>query len=347
MSGVSSHLLVVGLSHRTAPVAIRERAALDAQLERMMLQCLVRDPCVREVVALSTCNRTELYAHVRSPEEGQVALSAALVSWTAIGPGELARSRYVFADEDAVLHLLRVAASLDSMVLGESEIQGQVRQAVTRADAAGTVGPELRDLFRRALITGKRVRRNTGVGRGAVSAPQAAVALAARHMPDLPQRRALVIGAGRAAEATAQVLVGRGLRDLVVLNRSDGAAERLAQRFGGRSAPLSALERELPDADILICSTDSPSPLVSADDVRRALGPARSEPLVVIDIAVPRDVDPAVRNMPGLVLFDVDDLEAVVRGHHDQRRREAMRAELIVRDEADRHLGRTRISFAA
>src|SRR4051812_38856365 len=165
MNGTSPHLLVVGLSHRTAPVAIRERAALDEERERRLFGCLAQDPCVREVVALSTCNRTELYAHVRSPEEGQVSLSAALVRWTAIDPGELARSRYVFADADAVVHLLRVAASLDSMVLGESEIQGQVRQALARAVELGSAGPELRDLFRRALVTGKRVRRATEVGR--------------------------------------------------------------------------------------------------------------------------------------------------------------------------------------
>jgi glutamyl-tRNA reductase len=340
MSADAAHLLVVGVSHRTAAVALREKASLDAAAERAVLQALARDPCVQEAVALSTCNRTELYASVRSPQEGLLALSAALVGATSIGFDELARARYVHADDVAVLHLLRVAASLDSMVLGESEIQGQVRLALSAAERVGTAGPVLRELFRRALVSGKRVRRLTGVGRGAVSIAQAAVELAARNVTDLGSRRALLVGAGRAGESTARSLVGRGLRELMVLNRSPEAAAQLARRFGGQAGPLSALPYELEAADIVICCTDSPTPLVSANAVARAIAGPREHPLVMIDIAVPRDVDGSARLLPGVVLLDVDDLTALVRENYGERMREAARAEHIVREEANRHLRR-------
>ncbi len=340
-------LVVAGISHRTAPLELREKAALDECARHALLADLAADPRVHEAIALSTCNRTELYAAVRSREEGARALSAAHARHTRVGAHELTRVRYVLAGTEAVEHLLRVAASLDSMVLGESEIQGQVRAALAHGDQAGTVGRELRDLFRRALVTGKRVRRVTGIGRGAVSASRAAVELAADAMSGLHDRRALLIGAGRAAEASGHALVKHGVRQPVVLNRSQPNAQCLARALGGRAATLGALDRELAAADLVVCSTGSPLPLVTAAAVERALAGRSDRPLVLIDLAVPRDVEPAVRDITGAVVFDVDDLDAAVREHHDERLREAARAEQIVRDEVDRHLRRRELPAIA
>jgi glutamyl-tRNA reductase len=331
-------LLALGLSHRTAPVALRERASLTPEREATLLRALAADAGVDEAVALSTCNRTELYAVVCSRGYGVRALSAALVAAAAIDAGELRHARYALSGNAAAEHLLRVATSLDSMVLGESEIQGQVRQALARGHDAGTVGPELRELFRRALIAGKRVRRHTDVGRGSVSVAQAAVELALRHAPELADSGALLLGAGRAAEATARALVGRGLGRLVVANRSEGSAARIAARFGGRAAALGDLGAELAAADIVVCSTSSESTLVGGADVRAALEGRTGAPLVLIDLAVPRDVDPAVRELEGVVMIDLDDLEAVVRANAGQREGEVARARWIVRFELDRYV---------
>jgi glutamyl-tRNA reductase len=339
-------LLALGLSHRTAPVAMRERASLTPARAAGLLRSLAADAGVLEAVALSTCNRTELYAVARSRRHGIDALSAALLGATAIETGELRRVRYVLSGDAVAEHLLRVSASLDSMVLGESEIQGQVRQALVAAQDAGTVGPELRELFRRALIAGKRVRRHTDLGRGSVSLAQAAVELALRHVGDLGSSRALLLGAGRAAEATARTLVGRGLGCLVVANRSEPSAAQIAKRFDGRAASLGDLDDELAAADIVVCSTGSESTLVGIESVRAALERRPGATIVLVDIALPRDVDPGVRGLDGVVLIDLDDLDSVVRENAGQREREAVRAAFIVRAELRRYI-RSRASTRA
>jgi glutamyl-tRNA reductase len=333
-------LLALGLSHRTAPVATRERAALTPRREAAVLASLAASPVVVEAAALSTCNRTELYAVASSRRHGIGVLTAALVGATAIEPGELRAARYVLTGADAARHLLRVSTSLDSMVLGESEIQGQVRHALSVAQDAGTAGPELRELFRRALIAGKRVRRETDLGRGAVSVAQAAVELALGHVGDPPGSRALLLGAGRAAEATARALVGRGVGELVVANRSEPSAGQIAERFRARPARLADLDAELAAADVVVCSTGSESTLLGIERVRAALAGRPGARIVLIDIAVPRDVDPGVRALGGVVLIDMDDLEAVVRDNAHQREREAVRAARIVDDELQRYVRR-------
>jgi glutamyl-tRNA reductase len=339
-------LVALGLSHRTAPLAVRERAALSETAVAALLRELVLDPRVAEAAALSTCNRTEIYAAVRSLEEGVAAISKALVGHTRLSHGELVRARCVLAGPGAAEHLLRVAASLESMVLGESEIQGQVRQGIARAERAGSAGPLLRELFRRALVTGKRVRRATGIARGAASVSQAAAELALGELGDPATSCALVLGAGRAAGSAALALARRGIEEIVVMNRSHAAADELARRVHGRSAPIGALGAELARADLAVCSTGSPVALLGPPAVRAALAERPSRPLVLVDIAVPRDVEPGVRVVPGVLLFDIDDLEAAVRESRLERAREARRAEAIVAEELERHLG-PREAYAA
>jgi glutamyl-tRNA reductase len=328
-------LIVLGLSHRTARVEQREKAALDEAAAVKMLRGLRSAPAVAEAAVLSTCNRTEIFAVV-GDAAGEAALACALVAHSAISADELAAARYVQREERAARHLFRVAASLDSMVIGESEIQGQVRAARDLARREGTLGPLLEQAFAQALHTGRRVRAQTRVAAGAVSVSSVAVDLARAALGDLRGRRALLIGAGQAAEATARALLGQGLAEVVVANRTPATAGRLAQRFGGRAAGLEALVDEVADVDVVISSTDAAGTILDAESFGRALRRARRRPLVVIDIAVPRDVDPRVGALPGVRLHNIDDLRRVAEANLNGRRLEAVKAEAIVAAELAR-----------
>jgi glutamyl-tRNA reductase len=337
--GMDRRLLVVGLSHRTAPVAQREKARLADSAARSLLGALLGHPAVGECAVLSTCNRTELLAVLADQAWGEAVLSQALVDHSRIARHELAEARYVHDDEVAARHLFRVAAGLDSMVLGESEVQGQVRAARELARAAGTLGPLLDLTFAHALRAGRRVRAQTLVGAGAVSVSSVAVDLARVAIGDLRDRRALLVGAGRAAEAAARALLGQGLSEVVVANRTPATAIRLAARFGGRAAGLDALADDMAAVDVVISSTDAAQTIVDANSLARALERRRQRPLVLIDIAVPRDVDPRVGELPGVRLYDIDDLRRVADANLDGRRREAVRAEAIVDAEVRRFAG--------
>jgi glutamyl-tRNA reductase len=332
--GASGRLLVLGLSHRTAPVEQREKASLAEPAARSVLGVLLGDPAVSEAAVLSTCNRTELFAVVADSACAEATLSKALVDHSRISADELAEARYVHCQHSAARHLFRVAASLDSMVLGESEIQGQVRAARDLAREARTLGPLLDRTFAQALATGRRVRSQTRVAAGAVSVSSVAVDLARTALGDLRDRRALLVGAGRAAEATARALLGQGLAEIVVCNRTPATASRLAGRFGGRAAGLESLAHDLAAVDVVISSTNAARTILDADGLTRALHSER--PLVLIDIAVPRDVDPGVAKLPGVRLHNIDDLKRVAEANLNGRRKEAVRAEVIVAAEMRR-----------
>jgi glutamyl-tRNA reductase len=332
--GAGGRLLVLGLSHRTAPVEQREKASLAEPAARSALGVVLGDPAVSEAAVLSTCNRTELFAIVADPARAEATLSKALVDHSRITTDELAEARYVHRGHSAAHHLFRVAASLDSMVLGESEIQGQVRAARDLAREAGTLGPLLDRTFAQALATGRRVRSQTRVAAGAVSVSSVAVDLARTALGDLRDRRALLVGAGRAAEATARALLGQGLAEIVVSNRTPATASRLAGRFGGRAAGLESLVHDLAVVDVVISSTDAARTILDADSLTRTLHSER--PLVLIDIAVPRDVDPRVAKLPGVRLHNIDDLKRVAEANLNGRRKEAARAEVIVAAEVRR-----------
>lgn len=330
-------IVTVGVSHKTAPVEQREKLSLTDSAARTLARELVRHPEIAEAVVISTCNRTEAYVHALDGPAAEEAICDALVGHSAMSRSEFDCIRYALQDDRAVGHLFRVASSLDSMVVGESEIQGQVRTAWESAVDEDATGVLLDRLFRQSLETGKRVRTETKVAVRPVSVSTVAADLAREALPDLGGRRGLVIGGGRMAEATARALMERGLGELVVINRTVGTAREIAERLGGLGLGFDCLADELAEADVVVCSTDAPHPVLSADQVTEALRERPTRPMVLIDIAVPRDVEPAASAVHGAVLFDIDDLERVVAQHRDERQEHARRAEVIVGEEVERY----------
>jgi glutamyl-tRNA reductase len=326
-------LLLVGTSYQRAPVELRELLAYDPELRRVALGRLAAEGA--EAAVLSTCNRTEVYGVSAEPEELEERIYGELAELSGLSHSELAPALYSVSDEAAAVHLFRVAAGLDSMVPGEAQILGQVREAYEAARETETTGPTLHRLFRHALRVGKRVRTETAIGENPASVSSAAAELAERVFDDLAGRRILLLGAGKTADLTAANLISRGVGEIVLANRSPERAEALARRFGGRAVGLDEVEAELAHADVVVASTSSQGFVVSAAQVERALKERRGRPIFFIDIAVPRDVDPAAIELEGCYLFDIDDLERVVAESVAGRREEAVRAEAIVSEEAD------------
>ena len=330
------NLLVLGLSHKTARVEQREKASLSEKEARALLRDLLATGAVSEAVALFTCNRTEVYAAAPDALAAEDAVASAIVTHSRISPDELACARYVLRDERAAAQLFRVASSLDSMVLGESEIQGQVRAAWDTAREEEASGPVLNHLFRQAIEVGKRVRSETRITQGPTSVAAVAVQLAREAFDDLPHRRALLIGAGQVGEATARSLVDSGVCGLTVANRTVSTARLVAEKVGGTGVGFDRLEGELVAADIVVSSTDAPHLILSHDHIERVMAARAHRPLILIDIAVPRDLDPRIGEVAGAVLYDIDDLERVVEASISERLREAERAETIVGSEVRR-----------
>jgi glutamyl-tRNA reductase len=319
-------VVLVGISHHQAPVELRERAALDPKRAAELANQLAGERS--EAVCLSTCNRTELYLADESVEEAERKAEAALLALeTELGP-----ALYRLHDEAAALHLFRVAAGLDSLVPGEGEILGQVRAA----HDAGANGPILDRLFRQALHAGKKARAQTAIGESPASVSAAAAALAEQVFGDLRGRTILVIGAGKVGELAVRNLASRGATIAFIANRSVDRAAEIAGRFGGQALPLDRVDAELERADVVLSSTSAPGWIVTRDQVERALPARKGRPLFLIDLAVPRDLDPGIHELDGCYLYDIDDLEAVVAETLAGRRREAARAEAIVAEEAER-----------
>jgi glutamyl-tRNA reductase len=322
-------LTLAGVSHHRAPIELRERVALDIDACRALAQRLVQQ-LDGEAVVLSTCNRTELYL-VRDEHAEDVAVDT-LAQLAGERADDLAAALYRLHDEGAALHLFRVAAGLDSLVPGEGEILGQVRSAFE----AGSAGPFLDRLFRQALHTGKRVRMETAIAESPASVPSAAAALAQQVFGELTGRRVLVLGAGKMSESTARNLRSRGAEIAVVANRSLAHGEDLARQLGARALALDAIETELEHVDVIVSATSSSDLVLSRESVAAALRSRKGRPLLLVDLAVPRDLDPAINELEGCFLYDVDDLEAVVAETLSGRRGEATRAEQLVAGEADR-----------
>jgi glutamyl-tRNA reductase len=283
---------------------------------------------------LSTCNRTELYL-VHGDEETAAACAFAELSALAeMSESEVAPLLYTLTDEAAALHVFRVASGLDSLIPGEAQILGQVRAAYELARGADTAGPVLHRLFRQALRVGRRVRTETAIGENPASISSAAAELAERVFGSLEGRRILILGAGKMSDLATVNLVSRGVESVFVANRSVERAERLASRFGGRAVGLDEVESELESADVVVASTSARGFVLSASQVERAMAKRRGRPIFFIDIAVPRDIDPAVNEIEGCYLYDVDDLERVVEESVAGRKEEAVRAEAIASEEA-------------
>lgn len=325
-------VVTVGVSHKTAAVDLREKVALSTGKISGILSDLTARDEIDEAVALSTCNRSELYLAGPDPAAAEQHAHEVLVRHSRVGERELACARYLLRDDQASRHLFRVAASLDSMVLGESEIQGQVRDAWEQAMALGASGAQLNRLFRGALEVGKQVRSETAIGRGAVSVSSAAVDLARATLGDLSRSSVLVLGAGRMAEATTRALVDHGAAGVVVANRTASTARALAERVGGRGVDLAHVGPELEIADIVISSTNAPHLILKREDLASVVERRQERPMLLIDISVPRDLDPQLAGLSGVTLHDIDALERVVESNLNGRRREVDRGEVIVAD---------------
>ena len=325
-----SDLFALGISHKTAPLELRERLALTEGRAAGVLSDLRASEQVSEAAAISTCNRTELYLVVSDPVEAENVALGALSRQAGIRPTELVGSLYSHRGIEAARHLFRVAAGLDSMIVGEAEIQGQVKRAYELALVEGATGAILNRLFRGALAAGKRVRSETRIGEGAISVPSAAVELATRTLGDLGDRRVLLIGAGETAELTARALAARGVDAVFVANRRYDRAIGLAQRFGGSAVRFEELPEQLGQADIVVSSTNSPHHIVEREELELVAAERDGRPLLLIDLAVPRDIDPSCREVTGVVVRDVDDVQTIADRNASGREVEARRAEVLV-----------------
>jgi glutamyl-tRNA reductase len=334
-----SELLALGASHKTAPLALRERIALTEGGAERLVHELTGHDTIAEAVALSTCNRTELYLVVRDPVEAESAVLALLARRAGIRPTELVDGIYSLRNCDAARHLYRVASGLESMIVGEAEVQGQVKRAYEAALAARTTGPMTNKLFRAALATGKRVRSETAISAGRASVASVAVDAAQEALGDLRDRHVLIVGAGETAELTARALHDHGVSTMFVANRRRERAIALAQRFGGASGSFDALPTELARADIVISSTSSPHTLLGAEELALVVRERHGRPLLLIDLAVPRDIDHDCGELPGVTVLDVDGLQAQVARHISVRKAEARRAESIVEEEIQAFAG--------
>jgi glutamyl-tRNA reductase len=327
------HLTLVGLSHKTAPVEIRETLTFPANRQEDALAMLTSTSAVNEAVIVSTCNRTEIYCVTASGSDGPDAVIDFIADYHDLDRHELARYLYVLEGEAVVRHLFRVVASLDSMVLGEAQILGQVKEAYEASFNAGASQRIFNKLFRQSFELGKRVRNETEIGENAVSISYAAVELAKQVFDTLEGRTILVLGAGKMSELTAKHLVSNGVKKVLVANRTYERAQELADKFSGEAILYDELFDRMREADIVISSTAATHYVVTKERVAAARKGRRGSPLFFIDIALPRDIDPAVNDLADVYLYNIDDLSGVVSQNLEERMREAERAEVIIAEE--------------
>jgi glutamyl-tRNA reductase len=328
--------VVVGLNHRTVPLPVLERVTVPPAQVPKALRDLAGREHLAEVALLSTCNRTEVYACCTKFHPGVADASEFLAEQAGMRAADLSDHIYSYYDEAAVAHLFGVAAGVDSVILGEGQILGQVRDALKVAESEGTAQQALSRVFRHAIEVGKRSRAETGIGRGAVSLSSAAVALAAERLGTLVERRVLVLGAGEMGEGMARSLAGSGVAEVVIAGRGTDRATELAARVGGRAIPIERLPQALVAADLVFTSTGATDIVISHDDIEVAMQRRFGRPLLVVDIAVPRDVDPGVADIPEVTLLDMDDLKAFAESSMDRRRREVARVRRIISAELER-----------
>ncbi|MCB1040248.1 MAG: glutamyl-tRNA reductase [Acidimicrobiales bacterium] len=329
-------VVVIGLNHRTMPLDLFERMTVDGARLPKALHDLSSREHVGEVVVLSTCNRTEVYALAERFHGAYADVRNFLSELAFVTPDEFADHLYVHYDTEAVRHLFSVASGLDSAVLGEAEILGQVRSAWEKAGEEASSGPVLNLLFRHALETGKRARTETEIARGTASVSHAAVEMAAERLGDLTGKRVLIMGAGEMAEGMATALRGAGVADVLVANRTWRKARTLADRVGGQAVRLSDLPAALLEVDLLLTSTGSLVPVVEHDDFAPVMAERAGRPLLIVDIAVPRDVDPAVAHLPGVTLLNIDDLRRFAQAGVERRSHELAAVESIIDEELSR-----------
>lgn len=325
------NIVLVGLSHKTAPLEMRERLAFGEPLLSDALARLVDRELVDEGLIVSTCNRVELIASTTyGADRGLECLADFLSEFHQLPPNTLNGHVYKHADAHAIKHLFRVASSLDSMVVGESQILGQVKEAYQHAVDAGTIGRVLSQLMHRTLTVAKRIRTETGVAQNPVSVSSVAVELARKIFQDLSDKTVLLVGAGEMGELAARSLINAGTYKLIVTNRSADRAEEIASKYSGGAVNFEAFYNVLPSADIVLCSTGAPEYVIRRAETKRALKPRKKGPVLFVDISVPRNIDPGVARLENAFLFDIDDLNSVVQTNIREREMEAARAESII-----------------
>src|SRR5436305_6104560 len=328
-------IVLVGLNHKTAPIEVRERLAFSDEACAEGLRLLVDGEIVNEGLIVSTCNRVEILAATSGERfaEGTERITDFLSRSRSVAHEDFSKHLYSHTDDAAVRHVFRVASSLDSMVLGEPQVLGQVRHAYSLAVEAGTAGRVLNRLVHQAFRVAKRVRTETGIAASAVSISYMAVELGRKIFGDLKGRTVMIIGAGEMAELSAKHLTSAGVSRVLVCNRTEENARQLAAQFNGEAVEFQRLSTNLAEADIVICSTGASEYLITPAIAREALEKRRNRPSFFIDISVPRNIDPEVGQIPNLFVFDIDDLESVIASNIREREREAERAELIVESE--------------
>ncbi len=327
------NIVLLGVNHKTAPVALRERIAIAPAQLAEATRSLVQSDGVREGMILSTCNRVELMA---LQDSAAPRLLEFVASYFQIDAGLLRPHLYEYREREAILHLFRVAASLDSMVVGEPQILGQVKESYLAARSVGAVRSQMDRLMQRALTVAKKVRSETQIGSASVSIASVAVELGQKIFGSLEAKKVLVVGAGKMSTLAARRLADQGVSALWVANRSQERAEEMARKFGGSAIPFENLYSTAAQADIVITSTGAPQAIFGVEQAQQFMQRRRSRPMVFIDIAVPRDVDPEINRLDGIFLYDIDDLESLASSHLAERRREAELAEALVAAEADR-----------
>lgn len=327
------NILVVGLNYRTAPVEIRERFSVSDQLLTSSLQELSSSDHLLETVVLSTCNRTEIYALTSEVGFGKDEIIDYLANASGISREVFFPFLYIYTDQMAVRHLFRVTCGLDSMVLGETQILGQVRDAFLFAQSSGTTGSTFNQLFKRTVTLAKYAHSETEIGRHAVSVSYAAVELAKKIFEELEDKTILIIGAGKMSELTAKHLYSSGASRVLVVNRTFARAKELADKFEGHAFELKSLDFAMKEADIVISSTGADGYVVVKEQVASVMKQRRNRPLFLIDIAVPRDLDPEINKLPNVYLYDIDDLEGVIAANMEERKKEADKISVLLEEE--------------
>jgi glutamyl-tRNA reductase len=340
------NFLVIGLSYRTAPVELRERLGFPSEDLAGVLRSITALPKVSEAMILSTCNRVELYAASQDPAASGERLQRFMAQYHGLDEEQLRPHLYIHSGRDAIRHLFRVASSLDSMILGEPQILGQLKQAYGLAEASCTAGPVFNRLLPRAFVAAKRVRSETAIAQHAVSVSYAAVELARKIFGELAGKSCMIVGAGKMCELAARHLAGQQLGEVLVTNRTLARAQDLAEKFGGRAVPFAEFPLYLDRADIVLTSTTA-GLLLTRSRLEKIIRCRKNRPMFLIDIAVPRNVDPQANQIDNLYLYDIDDLNGVIETNLRERRKAAKKAEEIIEQEILRFYGWLRSLEAA
>ena len=334
VNGLDPRLSVIGANHECAPIAVRERLAISKASLPGALQRLALSPAVEEAYILSTCNRTEIYLAGESPQAEESAALAFLTELSGFAREELTSHLYQKTGVNAIRHLFTVAAGANSMILGDTEILGQIKESFSTAAQTGTLGKTLHALIKRALEVGKSARTQTQIGGKAASLSYAAVELAAQQM-DIKQARVLIVGAGKFGRLVAKILADKGARGIVFANRSFDKAETLAVEFRGTAIPLEQLVQCLPEIDLAVAATDAPCFILQREEIQHALQARTGEALVLIDLGTPRNIDESAQTLPGVALYNIDQLQTVIQNNLDTRREALQRVEEIVEARID------------